>query len=498
MTHLLKMDNIFKSFSGVNVLNNVSFELLKGETHALLGENGAGKSTLIKILGGIYTKDSGTINIDGVEVDISNVHSATENGISIIHQELMLVPYLTIAENIFLGKELKRYGLIDQNEMVSQSRKFIEYFNLDLNPEQKVEDLTIAQQQMVEIIRAISFGAKIIVMDEPTTSLTESEVDTLFKSIEKLNEDDVGIIYISHRMSELEAIADRVTVLRDGEYIDTLNIEETTNDKLVELMVGRQLDDLYLKNNNSTEETILEVKNLSSEREVKDVSFTLNKGEVLGFSGLVGAGRSETMNCIFGLREIDNGAIFINNEKINIKVPTDAIDAGIGYVPEDRKNLGIYPTQGVRFNATIEVLPEFLRYGRYDIDKEIELTRKYVDDIMKTKYNNLEQDIETLSGGNQQKVIISRWLLATRSVLILDEPTKGIDIGAKSDIYSLINKLTEQGLSIILISSELPELINMSDRIVVMSNGYTTGILTRDEFSQEKIMTLSTKEVRVV
>lgn len=495
MGHLLEMNGISKSFSGVRVLNDIHFNLNEGEVHALIGENGAGKSTLIKILGGVYKKDSGTISIDGEKVEITDVDSAKKSGIRVIHQELMLVPHLTVAENIFIGQEPKnKFGLVDQKTMISKSEEFIDSMGLEISPHQILGELSIAQQQMIEIIRAISFGAKIIVMDEPTTSLTDSEIDYLFDAIRKLKEKKVGIIYISHKLSELKVISDRITVLRDGEYIDTQDTDKISRDKLVELMVGRPLTDLYTKDNNSTEEVILKIEDLASGKEVKDVNFSLNKGEVLGFYGLVGAGRSEAMNCIFGLRNMEKGRIYLNDKEIKIKNPRDAIGLGIGYVPEDRKKLGIYPIQGIRFNATIEVLGEFLKHGFYDEKKEIELTRKYVDDVMHTKYASLEQEISKLSGGNQQKVIISRWLLATESVLILDEPTKGIDIGAKSDIYRLINELTKQGLSIILISSEMPEVINMSDRIVVMNQGYTTGVLSRDEFSQETIMKLSTKE----
>lgn len=496
MEHLLKMNSISKSFSGINVLNNVNLELEAGEVHALLGENGAGKSTLIKILGGAYTKDSGYIYVNDREVNITDVESAKKHGIRIIHQELMLIPYMTIAENIFLGQEPKtKLGTIDTDKMNGMAQDFMDSLNVKLSSIQMVGKLNIAQQQMVEIIRAISFGAKIIVMDEPTSSLTENEVQVLFEAIKHLKSKKVGIIYISHRMSELDEIADRITILRDGQYIDTVKISETTHDQLVRLMVGRQLGDLYKKHNNSTNEVILSVKNLSSGKEVKDVNFELNKGEVLGFSGLVGSGRSETMNCIFGLRKKTSGKIYINDREVNIKKVKDAMKIGIGLVPEDRKKEGIYPIQSIRFNTTIEVLKEFLKNGLYNKKREFELVKTYVDEVMQTKYSGLNQAIGKLSGGNQQKIIISRWLLSTKNILILDEPTRGIDIKTKSDIYHLIDNLTQKGLSIIFISSEMPELINTCDRIVVMNHGYTTGVLNRDEFTQEKIMDLSTKEI---
>ena len=338
--------------------------------------------------------------------------------------------------------------------------------------------------------------AEIIVMDEPTSSLTDlTEVEVLFKAIRKLKENGVGIIYISHRMSELDIIADRITVMRDGEYVDTVVTKETDHDKLVSLMVGRSLGDLYEKHNHATDEVVLKIEHLLSGREVRDVTFDLHKGEVLGFSGLVGSGRSEAMTCIFGLRKKEKGKIYISGKEAKINSVRDAMGYGIGLVPEDRKKEGIYAIQGIRFNTTIEVLREFLKNGRYDWDKELALTREYVDDVMQTKYAGVEQPIGRLSGGNQQKVIISRWLLATKNILILDEPTRGIDVKTKSDIYHLIDRLTAQGLSIIFISSEMPELINMCDRIVVMNQGHTTGVLEREEFSQERIMSLATMEL---
>lgn len=496
MGHLLEMKGICKSFSGVQVLKNVHLELKAGEVHALLGENGAGKSTLIKILGGVYTKDSGNILVDGQEVHVTDVESAKRAGIRIIHQELMLIPYMTIAENIFLGQEPKtKAGTVNKAKMNEMAAGFLKDMGLDLNPKTLLGELNIAQQQMVEIIRAISFGAKIIVMDEPTSSLTDSEVDALFDAITKLKKTGVGIIYISHRMAELDMISDRITVMRDGEYVDTVVTKETDHDKLVALMVGRQLGNLYKKHDHSMDEVILKVEGLASGKEVQNVNFELKKGEVLGFSGLVGSGRSEAMSCIFGLRNKDKGHIYIENREVDIRSVKDAMREGIGFVPEDRKKEGIYPIQGLRFNATIEILDRFLKKGRYNQKKELELARKYVDDVMMTKYSSIEQEIGKLSGGNQQKVIISRWLLCTEKILILDEPTRGIDVKTKSDIYHLIDDLTEKGLSIIFISSEMPELINMCDRIVVMNQGHTAGVLSRDEFSQEKIMSLSTKEI---
>ncbi|MGN1140223.1 MAG: sugar ABC transporter ATP-binding protein [Oliverpabstia sp.] len=493
---LLRMENICKSFGDVKVLKNVRLEVQAGEVHALLGENGAGKSTLIKILGGAYTRDSGDIYVEGEKADITNVESAKKYGIRVIHQELMLIPYMTIAENIFLGQEPRtKSGTVDIKKMNAETKQFLEEMGLNLEPTQLVGDLNIAQQQMIEITRAVSFGSKVIVMDEPTSSLTDNEVEVLFKTIRRLKSQGVGIIYISHRMSELDEITDRVTIMRDGEYIDTVVTKETDHDKLVALMVGRALGDLYEKHDHRTDEIVLKVENLASGSMVKKVSFELHKGEVLGFSGLVGSGRTETMTTIFGLNQKDAGKIFFKGKETEINSVKDAMKLGIGLVPESRKEQGIFPVQGIRYNATIEVLEQFMKHGRYDTKKEIELTSKYVDDVMQTKYADIEQPIGGLSGGNQQKVIISRWLLSTSSILILDEPTRGIDVKTKSDIYHLIDKLTEQGFSIIFISSEMPELINMCDRIVVMNQGYSTGILNREEFTQESIMSLATRDI---
>lgn len=493
---LLRMENIHKSFGSVEVLKGVHLDVKAGEVHALLGENGAGKSTLIKILGGAYTRDAGEIYVDGEKADITNVESARNYGIRVIHQELMMVPYMTIAENIFLCQEPKtRSGLVDIKKMNEMAKEFLTNMGLKLEPTQKLGDLNIAQQQMIEITKSVSFGSKIIVMDEPTSSLTDVEVEILFKTIRRLKKQGVGIVYISHRMSELDEITDRVTIMRDGEYIGTVETKNTSHDEMVALMVGRKLGDLYEKHDHRTDEEILRVEHLASGKLVKNCSFDLKKGEVLGFSGLVGAGRTEAMTTLFGLTKKDAGKIFFKGKEVEIKNVRDAMNLGIGLVPESRKEQGIFPLMGIKYNTTIEVLGEFLKNGKYDRAKEMELTKKFVDDVMQTKYADIDQPIAGLSGGNQQKVIISRWLLATSSILILDEPTRGIDVKTKSDIYHLIDSLTAKGLSIIFISSEMPELINMCDRIVVMSQGHTTGIINRDEFGQEAIMSLATKEV---
>ncbi|MGD1823568.1 MAG: sugar ABC transporter ATP-binding protein [Pleomorphochaeta sp.] len=487
---LLKMNKIDKIFPGVHALNNINFDLNQGEVHALLGENGAGKSTLIKILGGIYKAEKGTIEIAGKNVKINSIHQAKELGISIIHQELMIVPEMTVASNIFLGKYIKKNKLIDDNKMFIEAQKMLDSFSVNIKSTDKLGNLNIANQQMVEIIRAVSFGAKIIVMDEPTSSLTDKEVEILFKTIKSLKEQNIGIIYISHRMNELNEIADRVTILRDGQYIDTVNVKETSREQLINMMVGRELENFYTKNSIPSDEKILEVHNLSDGKLVTDVSFDLYKGEILGFAGLVGAGRSETMKAIFGLSETTSGEIIFENQKIEINNPQKAIKLGFALVPEDRKKEGLYLEKDITFNTSIEVLDQFIKGIKVNSKKELEIVNKYCDS-MNVKTPSLFQLISKLSGGNQQKVIIGRWLATKPKVLILDEPTRGIDVGAKAEIYNLINELAKNGISIIFISSELPEIINMSDRVAVMNHGVITKIL-ENNFTQENIMNYAT------
>lgn len=493
MSVLLQMKDVCKEFPGVKALEDVQLELKEGEVHALLGENGAGKSTLIKVLGGIYSKDKGQILVDGKEVEIRTVEDARKNGISIIHQELMMIPYLSIAENIFLGQEDASGGFVHLKKQEEKAQKLLDDFGLDLSADKLVGELTIAQQQMIEIVRAVSFGSRIIVMDEPTSSLSNKEVDILFDTVQNLKAQKIGIIYISHRMSELDEIADRVTVLRDGKYIATVNAKETTREELVSLMVGRELSSYYTKTDTATDEVILEVRGLSDGKRVKSVDFDLRKGEILGFAGLVGAGRTEAMQNIFGLTKRTAGSVKLYGKEVEFSSPLEAMREGIGLVPEDRKKIGIFPDQSVRFNMTIGVLGSFLKNLRYNKNAERQMTQEYIDK-METKVASMEQVISGLSGGNQQKVIIGRWLLAADKILIMDEPTRGVDVVAKSEIYEIMDQLTTQGISIIMISSELPELINMSDRVVVMSHGVTTGVLNRDELDQEKIMMLATQE----
>ncbi len=483
---LLEMKNIHKRFPGVYALRGVSFGLKHGEVHALLGENGAGKSTLIKVLGGIYERDDGEIEIEGHAMRMHSVDEARAAGVSIIHQELVLVPYLSVAENVFLGRELCKGPMVDRGAMIASTQKALREFGLSISPTALVADLNIAQQQMVEIVKAVSFNAKIIVMDEPTSSLSDKEVAALFENIKKLKARGIGIVYISHRMSELQQVADRVTVLRDGEYVATCEVAATSNDELVSLMVGRQLDNYYTRTYQPGTETVLKVEKLSSAK-VHDVSFSLRRGEILGFAGLVGAGRSETMQAIFGLDKITGGSVQLNGQEIAGRRPDEVLAAGISLVPEDRKAEGVFPSMPIRFNITLKVLRQFIRGVHVDFGKEHKIAQQYMQELH-VKAPGQETLIGALSGGNQQKVIIGSWLASDPKVLILDEPTRGIDVGSKSEIYAIMNELVKNGMSILMVSSELPEILNMSDRVVVMREGTISKVLDHTEATQESIM----------
>ncbi|MCF0133518.1 MAG: sugar ABC transporter ATP-binding protein [Blautia sp.] len=490
---LLQMKNIHKSFPGVKALQAVDFDLRAGEVHALLGENGAGKSTLIKVLGGIYIAEEGEIYIDGQKVVIDGVNASHDNGIAIIHQELVLVPYMTVAENIFLGRE-PGGRFVDHAKMNQDAQELLDAYGMGISSDTLIKDLTIAQQQMVEIIKAISFNSRILVMDEPTSSISDKEVSFLFETMRALTAKGVGIIYISHKMSELEQICDRVTVMRDGTYVGTKVVKETNKDELIAMMVGRELTNYYTRDFlPQNKEVVLKCENISDGNMSKGATFEVHRGEIVGFAGLVGAGRSETMKAIFGLTQCKTGEIYVKGEKAKIKSPIDAMKYGIALVPEDRKLEGLYKIQSVRFNSTIEVLKEFIRNGRVDSRKEEEITQKYID-MMATKTPSQEQLIGNLSGGNQQKVMIGRWLATNPEILILDEPTRGVDVGAKAEIYTIMNELVKQGMSIVMISSELPEILNMSDRIYVMCDGKVAGCFSHEEqVTQEQIMQLAAK-----
>ena len=490
--YLLEMKGISKSFPGVKALDNVNLQLRAGEVHALLGENGAGKSTLIKVLGGIYSADEGEIYIDGQKVNIDGVVSARGAGVSIVHQELVLVPYMTVAENIFLGREMGGRMNINRRKMSEEAQKLLDAYEMNIDADILVERLTIAQQQMVEIVKAISFNSKILVMDEPTSSISDKEVGFLFETMRTLTKKGVGIIYISHKMSELEEICDRVTVMRDGQSVGTRVVKETKKDDLIALMVGRELTNYYTRDFQKPGEVLLKCEHISDGKMVKDASFELHKGEIIGFAGLVGAGRSETMKAVFGLTPSMKGEVYVEGTQVHIKSPVEALKYGIALVPESRKEEGLYLVQDVQFNSTIEVLGQFIRNFRVDAKKEEEITQKYID-MMATKTPSQQQIIGNLSGGNQQKVMIGRWLATDPKILILDEPTRGVDVGAKAEIYAIMNELVKQGMSIIMISSELPEIINMSDRVYVMNDGHVTGCLDHEDVTQEKIMQLAAK-----
>ena len=495
--YLLEMKNISKSFPGVKALQHVDFQLKAGEIHALLGENGAGKSTLIKVLGGFYIAEEGEIAIDGKPVTINGVNDARDNGISIIHQELVLVPHMTVAENIFLGREPMGTFGVDTRKMIADAQTMLDRFDLGIDAASEIYDLSIAQQQMVEIVKAISFNCRILVMDEPTSSISDREVAQLFDIMRNLVSQGVGIIYISHKMSELNEVCDRVTVLRDGTYVGTRVVRDTPRDELIAMMVGRELSNYYTRDHVKDTPVFFKCEHIDdgrkSHKRVNDVSFEVRQGEIVGFAGLVGAGRSETMQCVFGLTRGSKGTVTLDGKKLDIRTPVDAMKYGISLVPENRKVEGLYHVQSVSFNSTIEVLHEFINHLRVNANREREITQEYIDK-MNTKTPSHEQSVTNLSGGNQQKVMIGRWLATHPKVLILDEPTRGVDVGAKAEIYEIMNELTKQGVSIIMISSELPEILNMADRVYVMYDGRITGCIDYEDASQEAIMKLATLE----
>ncbi|MED0701341.1 MAG: D-xylose ABC transporter ATP-binding protein [Bacillaceae bacterium] len=494
---LLRMEGISKSFPGVKALSKVRLDLNYGEVLALVGENGAGKSTLMKILSGVYQKDEGEIYLEGNKVEIPNAKAAQEMGISIIHQELNLMPDLTVAQNIFIGRE-PRTGFnffLKEKELNEKTAELLEKLNINLNPKETVSDLTVAKQQMVEIAKALSYNAKIIVMDEPTAALTESEIKTLFDLIENLKNKGVGIIYISHRMEELKVISDRITVMRDGQYIDTLYTKDTDMKKVISLMVGRHIQDESRPTTTVSKEaeTVLEVKNLSTKNFLENISFTLKKGEILGFAGLMGAGRTEVARAIFGADKIDEGQIFINGKEVKINKPEDAVKHGIAYLSEDRKRYGLMLEMDVNSNILISSLSNYVNWLTFVNDSKGYVTSEEYVKSLKIKTPSIKQLAKNLSGGNQQKIVIAKWLAKNCDILIFDEPTRGIDVGAKTEIYQLLNELAQQGKSIIMISSELPEILRMSHRIIVMCEGRITGELTNEEASQEKIMDYATR-----
>ena len=490
---ILQMKDIEKRFAGVHALKSVQFELRAGEVHALMGENGAGKSTLIKVLCGIHKRDGGEIVYFGEPVHFNGIADSQKVGISVIHQELNMMNHLTVAQNIFIGREPRKGPFIDDARMVEDAKALFEKIGVKIDPTVQLGNLTVGKQQMVEIVKAVSHDCKLLVLDEPTAALTQPEVEELFKIMNDLKAKGIGMIYISHRMDEITRISDRVTVMRDGEYVDTVETASVTKDDIVKMMVGRVI---YGEQKTASEvasdaPVVLEVKNLNAGKEVKNVSFQLRKGEILGFAGLMGAGRTEVARALYGADPRQTGEIYINGEKVNIKTPEQAVTHGICYLSEDRKRYGLMLDKSVTENTTIASVDTFIHTGLIS-DNDMKVASAEYNQKLRTKTPSMEQLLKNLSGGNQQKVIIARWLMKNSDIFIFDEPTRGIDVGAKSEIYNLMDDLAKQGKSIIMISSELAEVLRMSDRIMVMCEGRKTGELDIAEATQENIMKLAT------
>ena len=496
---LVEMTGITKDFPGVHALSDASFELRPGEVHALVGENGAGKSTLMKILNGIYDPDAGSIRYKGDEVQIPNPRTARDLGISMIHQELNLMPHLTVAENIFLGREPRGRPsfVLDDGRLNRQTAELIEHLHLRLDPRARVGDLKIAAQQMVEIAKALSLNAEVLVMDEPTAALTDTEIEELFRIIRDLRSRGVGIVHISHRLEELKQISDRVTVMRDGRYIATLQTAEAAIPSIINMMVGRTIYEEAPEIPQRSEDVVLEVRGLTRGRMVRNVSFKLHRGEILGVAGLVGAGRTEVVRTIFGADRLESGEIHVHGKRVDIRSPSDAVRLGIGYLSEDRKRFGLALGMDVETNIVLASLRKFLSaLGQINTRLTRAVAAKRVTDLG-IKTPSIHQRVRNLSGGTQQKVVVGKWLTADTEILIFDEPTRGIDVGAKNEIYHLLNQLAREGKSIIMISSELPEILRMSHRIIVMCEGRLTGELSGAGATQEAIMTFATQRASV-
>ena len=489
--NILEIKGVSKSFVGVKALQNVSFQVRKGDVHALLGENGAGKSTLMKILSGAYNKDCGQIFVNGKEAEIRNTKDSERLGIAIIYQELNLIPDITVAENIFLARQPKKHGLLDWKKMTEDAEEILDYMDVAINPRAIVSSLSVAQQQMVEIAKAISLHSQLLIMDEPTSTLTEGETRKLFSVINNLKSKGISMIYISHRMEEIFEICDSYTVLRDGTFVHSGEIKEVDVNQIIEYMVGRSLASVYPEKKNKVGEVILEADHISNGKEVKDVSFSLRKGEILGFAGLVGAGRTETLKAVFGADSGAKGEIKINGKPVQIRSPRDAIKLGIGFLPEDRKKEGLVVDLPVLDNTVVAKPEKAMEHGMFSAKKAKEICQKYIRELL-IKTPSEMQKAKFLSGGNQQKVVLAKWLNCEPEIIVLDEPTRGIDVNAKMEIYNIIVKLAEEGKSIIMISSEMPELIGLCDRVIVMHEGCVTGELDRRTLSQQQIMHYAT------
>lgn len=496
----LELKGICKSFPGVKALDDVQLSLRPGTVHALMGENGAGKSTLMKCLFGIYKMDAGEIYLDGQKIEVNNPDEAMKQGIAMVHQELQPIPARSVGENLYLGRfPTKNFGpikLIDHKKMYAETEKWLKEVKMDFDPKAQLGTLSIGQMQSVEIAKAVSQQARVVIFDEPTSSLSDNEVEALFRIMNDLRDKGVSMVYISHKMDEIKRIADDITIMRDGTYVGTWPVAELTTDQIIAKMVGRELTNVYPAKENKPGEVIMEVKNLSSihEKSFQNVSFKLRKGEILGFGGLVGAQRTELMEGIFGIRKLSSGQIFMNGKQVKIKHPIDAMNAGIGLITEDRRGSGIFGCLSIKDNVGISVYKKYLDAGFVLNHKKI---NNVVDDSIKKlsiKTPSAKEHISNLSGGNQQKVIVSRWLANDPDVLIMDEPTRGIDVGAKHEIYEIMSSLAKQGKAIIMISSEMSELLGMADRLCVMCNGKLTGEIEKPEdMTQEKVMSFATK-----
>ena len=492
---IVAIRNLSKSFPGVKALDNVRFDLVPGEVHALMGENGAGKSTLMKILAGVYQKDTGEVLLDGQPIDLQSPAHAQSLAIGIVHQELHLMPHLTAAQNIFLGREPRKAGglFLDEAKLNQDATALFERLHLKLDPQVVVGSLTVAVQQMVEIAKALSFKSRVLIMDEPTAALNNAEIDELFRIVRKLRGEGVGIVYISHKMDEIQRIADRVTILRDGTYVDTVPAS-TPMSAVIAMMVGRTLlqSEKHIPDT-SANEVMLEVRGLNRGRAIRDVNFQVRGGEILGFAGLMGAGRTEVARAVFGADPIDSGEVRVRGRHVRINSPRDAVRAGIGYLSEDRKNFGLATGMDVESNITLPSLKRWLKLGLFLNRPAIRQISQQMVDRLRIRTPSLTQTAKLLSGGNQQKVVIAKWLVQDCAVLIFDEPTRGIDVGAKSEIYKLLNDLAAQGRAIIVISSELPEVLQLSHRVLVMCEGRITGEVPGDTATQESLMVLATQ-----
>ena len=490
---IVSMKDIVKTFPGVKALDHVNFELRSGEVMALLGENGAGKSTLMKILSGVYTKDSGTMTIFGTEYDNLTPKQAQAVGVAIIHQELNMCRHLSVAENMFLGREKVNGIVLNDREMEAEAAKILGDLKIDIDPRQTVGDLPVSKQQMVEIAKALSIHAKILIMDEPTSSLTAKEIEELFRIIRQLKADGCGIVYISHRLEELKAIVDRVTIMRDGQYITDGNFADMTMDQIIANMVGREIKEQFPRVSCPKGKKIFEVKNLNAGHLVRDINFSLYEGEIVGFAGLMGAGRTETTRAIFGVDPKTSGEIWLDGKEVKITCPMDAIKAGIVLAPEDRKKDGLCTKLSIRHNLALPNLDLICsKLGVISSKKEDDLCEKAVKDLL-IKTPTVEVNAGNLSGGNQQKVVVGKWLARNSRVVIFDEPTRGIDVGAKVEIYNLMNQLKKQGIAVMFVSSEMPEVLGIADRVIVMCDGKITGEVMAKETSQNEVLKFATE-----